>query len=393
MENIPEIHCPLVTAIKLPEKDPRDLTPIIEYIQQGTIASDDITFPSGIIRVTPEAGQRLDLCKQSIGPNGARRVTAALSGHDGIQHILLGTGGIGDEGAQEVANLISVNDRIETVYLGCNLITQEGTKYLADALQGNQSVKALWLKRNPVGEEGAGHLSQMLKHNTVLRTLDLVNCAINEEALITLGKAIAEYNTALEALYLGGNGVSARSVSALCEMVNQSRLKALFLNVNHIGDEGIALFAKSLAPHAIASLGIGSNNISKDGFRRFFEKTMGRQNFQNVDFRYSPSTKVLGALGNRWCSSLNSLLVEWINNQERLESLALQGIGLVENDLTEIIPEIMGHPTLTNIGVGMNISDIELKNCLLSRFSAKRQNGELLGDYRDDAQFIRSVYR
>src|SRR5262245_56815207 len=110
--------------------DPAELTPLLEYLRRGEPAEERRTFPRGTLL----PGGRLDLCKQGIGPEGARAVTAALRHNAHVVHVLFGADGIGDEGARAVAGLARANTGLKTVYLGCNSITADGASELADAL-------------------------------------------------------------------------------------------------------------------------------------------------------------------------------------------------------------------------------------------------------------------
>ncbi|MET9344561.1 hypothetical protein [Nonomuraea sp. NPDC003804] len=46
---------------------------------------------------------RLDLCKQALGPHGARLVTDAMPVGGPTRHLLMGTDELGDEGADTAA--------------------------------------------------------------------------------------------------------------------------------------------------------------------------------------------------------------------------------------------------------------------------------------------------
>src|SRR5262249_42475965 len=104
--------------------DPAELAPLLEFLERGEQPAGRVSFPRGTLL----PGGRLDLCKQGIGPEGARAVTAALPRNAQVVHILFGADGIGDPGAEAVAGLARANPGLRTVYLGCNYITAEGAK-------------------------------------------------------------------------------------------------------------------------------------------------------------------------------------------------------------------------------------------------------------------------
>jgi len=125
---------------------------------------------------------RLDLCKQALGPDGARRVLEALRGHPAIRSILFGTGAIGNAGAAAVAAALDDGLALETVYLGCNRIDDEGLVALGGALSRSE-VWALWLKRNPLGVAGARRIAELVVAGAWLRVLDLYNCELDDEGV------------------------------------------------------------------------------------------------------------------------------------------------------------------------------------------------------------------
>ena len=162
------MHCPIDESFQ--SCDPIELDPIVEHLNTGKFVAKETAFTRG----THLPDGRLDLCKQSIGPDGARRIATALTKNPKTRHWLLGANGLRDEGAAEVANTIGENESIETVYLGCNQIGHVGAKKLATALVDNQQVTGLWLKRNPIGYDGATAIAEMLNRNRTLRTLCLL---------------------------------------------------------------------------------------------------------------------------------------------------------------------------------------------------------------------------
>src|SRR5215207_10005424 len=99
-----------------------ELTPLLEALRRGEPPAEARAFPRG----TWLPDGRLDLCKQAIGPDGARAVMAAVRHAPHVRHLLLGADGLGDEGARAVAELAAARGELCTVYLGGNFITAEG---------------------------------------------------------------------------------------------------------------------------------------------------------------------------------------------------------------------------------------------------------------------------
>ncbi|HEX4454479.1 MAG TPA: hypothetical protein VH143_26640 [Kofleriaceae bacterium] len=115
-------HCPAVGVPHVEPCDPVELAPLIAWLARGEPCAEPIAFPRGT--VLPDG--RLDLCKQSVGPEGARRVLDAARGHPAIRSILLETGAIGDAGAAS-----PIGDNIDTLHAGCNRITDAGVRALS----------------------------------------------------------------------------------------------------------------------------------------------------------------------------------------------------------------------------------------------------------------------
>jgi hypothetical protein len=175
-------HCPAVAVPAVTVCDPEELRPLADWLAADRRADEPVRFPRGT--VLPDG--RLDLCKQSIGPDGARVVLDALRGAKSIRSILFGTGAIGNEGASAVAAALDDGLELDTVYLGCNRIDDVGA--LADAVSRSR-VDALWLKRNPLGETGAKQLADVIAGGGP-RVLDVYNCELGDAGVTAIVEAL-----------------------------------------------------------------------------------------------------------------------------------------------------------------------------------------------------------
>eukprot|EP01084_Bolivina_argentea_P236829 398168_1 len=91
------------------------------------MAPQTTPFEKGTIICDWNGSQRLDLCKQQLGPRNTPLLTAALRDNDTISALLLGANGIGNDGAKCIADLIRHGtNTLSTIFLGCNLIKLEG---------------------------------------------------------------------------------------------------------------------------------------------------------------------------------------------------------------------------------------------------------------------------
>jgi Ran GTPase-activating protein (RanGAP) involved in mRNA processing and transport len=285
--------CPVLNAERLPSD--ADLEPLLEMLGRDDLPDGDARLPWGTVC----ADGRLDLCKQNLGAHGSARVLRALHAQTRIDAVLLGTNAIGDAGALEVARAIG-RGRLETVYLGCNGIGPVGAEAISTALESDVRVRALWLKRNPLGGVGVRRIARMLERNRTLRTLDLVNTDCDHDAMLELLGVVATHES-LEHLYLSGNGLDASEAAAVAACLRRSRcLKSLYLSVNHLGDDGARRIAEALGDSSsLERLSLASNGLGDEGVSALCAALETTSAVRALDLGYSPSTKVLGARGNR----------------------------------------------------------------------------------------------
>jgi Ran GTPase-activating protein (RanGAP) involved in mRNA processing and transport len=190
------------TVSLLPRATPKDLAPLLQKLRANEEVSEAQVFPRGTLLVDG----RLDLCKQSLGPDGTQAIARALRENTFVKSLLLGADQMGPEGAFAIAGLLGENHSLRTIFLGCNHIGPEGAKAIAQSLLTNDRVHGLWIKRNEIGVEGARALSEMLLQNKTLQTLDLVSNDLGLEGIQLLCDALCTPSCApLEALYLCGN--------------------------------------------------------------------------------------------------------------------------------------------------------------------------------------------
>jgi Ran GTPase-activating protein (RanGAP) involved in mRNA processing and transport len=295
-----------------------DLEPLLEFLRQDGISSEEIHFPAGTLR----QDGRLDLCKQNLGVEGCGRVVEALESQRFVNTLLLGTNAIGDEGAAQVAHLIRQGN-LESVYLGCNLIGFDGVNQIAEALETDQHVKALWLKRNPLTPKGIRRLAKMLKSNHTLRTLDVVNSSPDHDSMLELLEIISTHPS-LQYLYLSGNGLDAEEAPAIANCLQNSSLKGLYLSVNHLGNDGAKILAETLEHNtSLEFLSLASNSIGDAGVRDICDALHQHPSLVSLDFGYSASTKVLGAQANQLTEVSVSPVRDLIQNSPALRDLNL----------------------------------------------------------------------
>jgi Ran GTPase-activating protein (RanGAP) involved in mRNA processing and transport len=381
------IHCPVHALPEFVPCDPAEVAPIADHLRSNTPVESETTFPRGTI--LPDG--RLDLCKQSLGPEGCRLITDALADNTTVASLMLGTDAIGNAGAADVARLLERNERLEVVYLGCNRIDGNGVGLLADALAEHPSVTGLWLKRNPIGDDGARHLARLLRTNRTLTTLDIVNTDFGDDGFDAILDALIEDNRTVERLFLGGNGLTAAAADRFARLlVANPVLKGIFLNVNHLGDDGAAGLAPALASNrTLTQLGLASNGIGPRGAEALFGAIAGHPTLFDVDLGYSPSTAALGAVANAVGDDGARLAGEMLARNQALIRLNLRRNGITETGIEHFVTGLEPNRTLQQLILDWKL-DARLETLLL-----RNRDGAVPLSRRltRDVKLIQSVYR
>lgn len=286
------VRCPAIEHPDLPLADPAGLDPLLARLADPAPVTADAVFPLGTLR--PDG--RVDLCKQGLGPAGARRVVPAAVASPHAAHLLLGTNAVGSEGARLLAGALTDGHGLQTLYLGCNRIGADGAAVLADRLAGDDTVRALWLKRNPVGDAGARAVAGALARNRRLRSLDLVNTGVTADGLRALLDALADRGAPLERLFLGGNGLGPDTADLLAAFLREAGVRELYAPANHLGDEGARTIAAAAAGlDRPVTLGLGGNGIGARGALALAGALGG---IEALDLGRPPSQRALGAPAN-----------------------------------------------------------------------------------------------
>ena len=77
--------------------------------------------------------------------------------------------------------------------------------------------------------------------------------------------AMALPGSALERLYLGGNGVASSGVAALSAVLPRTNISTLDLRFNGVGDRGVAALAQVLPDTVVTELDLQGNEITDEG--------------------------------------------------------------------------------------------------------------------------------
>lgn len=266
---------PVSSAVAYPaampvEVGPRDeLQPFFDFLAAPerfgvTDLARAVTFPRG----TLFADERMDLCKQVVGPDHVEALCAAVeagrAGPARVRHFLLGNNlacdGPSTAGAEAFARLMANPELdIETWYLAGNCIGPRDVEIIAEGLRKDRAAKALWLKRNPIGPEGAYALGRLLGDNDTLELLDLHNTGLFDEGVEALVDGVQASGGALtlRQLYLCANALTARSVEALGRLfagAAPAPIDSLYLSINRLSNAGLDALVALLRGGALPGL-------------------------------------------------------------------------------------------------------------------------------------------
>lgn len=228
------------------------------------------------------------------GPSGGRGPpyhAALLSAESSPSRLDLEANDITDAGAETLAKLLVHRNSPAGLKLGFNPISARGVATLAAAVGTSDVLVALDLNHVPCRDDGAVALARALVTNRSLEDLNLNKCKIGDDGVWELGSALAESNTTLQHIDLGGNPFGSASFEQVVESIargnlvtvglkttdlrhgdakelmqgleanlhNGDSLKALNLRSNKLGDRGATYLAAAL------ELGLGLRSLDVQG--------------------------------------------------------------------------------------------------------------------------------
>lgn len=322
---------PVPTPVTEPEPMPvvpctaEQLTPLLEYLKTNAEVDEQKTFDKG----TLTTDGRLDLCKQVVGPEGIKPLLGAMMRSDRVKRLLLGNNIVGDGGAAAIAAFLRErhDSPLDCWYIAGNQITAEGIGRVCDALTSDTRVKALWLKRNPLKAAGMAPLATLLRENRTLEVLDVVNCGLLDEGLAALLGALRGpgANRTLRHLYVGTNGISARSGALLAECLAEGcTLESLYLSCNRLGDEGVEIIARGLAENrSLRRLSLASNLVGPRGARALAVALERHPSLELLDLGFTKATVAVGEYGNFLGDEGAAAMAHLLAHNDTLRSLDL----------------------------------------------------------------------
>ncbi|MFD4475554.1 ribonuclease inhibitor [Streptomyces sp. NPDC058471] len=343
-----------------------ELTPLLDWLRGGRPAGERLDFAAGT--VLPDG--RLDLCKQSLGAEGAALVADALRGsaeqRPAVRHLLLGTDGLGDEGAALAAAATTGEagpTGVETLYLGCNGITAGGACRIADQLRASpQVVTGVWLKRNPLGPQGGAAATELIESVRTLRTLDLVQTGLDAAGTAALADAllaVADTGRRVERVFLGGNPLGPEGAAPLGELISLGGVRELYVSAAQLGDGGASLLARALerAPRgALERLAVASNGIGPRAAARLVAAAVSA-GVELLDLGRVRAAGTLGAADNHVDDAAATAIAESLAAVEhRLAHLVLSHTGLRSREAHRLLDTAARALTPTRFVLGQGIA-------------------------------------
>jgi diketogulonate reductase-like aldo/keto reductase len=369
---------PVSMAVAYPEAMPvevapaDELAPFFEFLgdpeRLGPDACDSTEAPLVFTRGAYFPDERMDLCKQVVGPDHIAKLCEAVERPfvaepaprwGRVRHFLLGNNiacdGDNVAGAHALARLMA-NPRaeIETWYLAGNGIGPEAVGILADALAGNVQAHALWLKRNPLGTDGAAHLGRLLAKNRTLRLLDVHNTGLFDEGIEALARAFESADGVLHLrhLYASANALTARSLSALRPLLTSARpcsLVSLSLSLNRLGNEGLDVLVEILETGALGDLerlDLGSIGLDRPDLSRLTSALVRHcGKLRSLDLGTYLSTRDMGEETNRLDPDVTELS-RLLCDHPALELLDVSICGLPTGSIDELVAACGEHQSL-----------------------------------------------
>lgn len=372
---------PVAEAVAYPRAMPvtvapaEELAPFFAFLEKPETLGEKPEDGKGPLMFTRGAffaDQRMDLCKQVVGPDHVGALCDAVAkpyarenapDWGRVRHFLLGNN-IACEGdsvpaAESFARLMA-DPRvvIETWYLAGNSIGPNAMGVLARALETNVHARALWLKRNPLGAEGAAHLGRMLAKNTTLRLLDLHTTGLFDEGMEAMARAfLAEDATLhLRHLYAGANALTARSIVALGSMVTRTRpssLASLSISINRLGNLGLDALVDLVETGALGDLlrlDIGSIGLERPDLSRLTDALVTHcKKLRALDLGTYLSTRDMGEAANVLDPDVTPL-VRLLREHPAIELLDVGICGLPPESLDRLVSALGPRQSLHGVG-------------------------------------------
>jgi len=351
-ENYEEMkNRPSTEAVTQPSAMPVDVAPLDELqpflnhmMENVPVVNNEEGYVE-FVRGAHYDDQRIDLCKQVVGPNWIQPLMDSIVNNNHVKHFLLGNNIINYQGAQAIASFIENPHvpKIETWYIAGNSIDAAGVRLITKALENDTDAKSLWLKRNPLNVEGVSYVANMLKKNSSIECLDLHNTNCGDEGIKLLFDALKE-NTCLKRIYLGANGIGVKSADYVagyfnwCVQNDHVGLDSLWFDMNRFGDDGVCKIAASLQNYKhLKRITLGSNRITKVGAKALFDALNDHEDLIMIDIGAYKATSDMGELPNNLKDDGAHVVADFIRTNNHVKILNISQNAITESGMQVIV--------------------------------------------------------
>ncbi|CAL1538553.1 unnamed protein product [Lymnaea stagnalis] len=209
--------------------------------------------------------ERLDLCGNWIGSEGATYMARMLEENDYVTDVTLSENKFGSIGGDVMANMLIINGGLRRLDLSGNEFDDKCAISFAQAIENN-NLRELNLSHNKFSDAGAQLLGPAIGTNENMDVLDLSWNHLRENGGMAIAKGLKE-NVRLKSCNLSWNGLGVRGGLAVVDALstNQS-LQELDISGNRLNLEVATALAKVLTTNdTIRILKMGNNFITSAG--------------------------------------------------------------------------------------------------------------------------------
>lgn len=315
-----------------------------------------IEFEKGVIY----EDQRVDLCKQVLGPTNIDALLDSLEHNVFITRFLLGNNIVGPAGCRRIARFLQkYPDRMDTWYLAGNCIDTDGFRRLVAPLT-NSVATNIWLKRNPLGPQSAIPLEMLITGLPILRTLDLDQTALGDEGVSCLFDLLSKYEPnepgkalSLKNLYLNANGIGPRSAASINRFLlsPHCNLEALYLSNNPLGDDGLIVLSTGLDQNiSLKRLMLSSTGATSKGVKALLHNLTKHSTLTTLDLSQNYATQDLNAHFNYIDDSCTEAVIHFIQRTDNLRLLDLDYNAFTYTSIHDILLDgVLQSATLCDI--------------------------------------------
>jgi Ran GTPase-activating protein (RanGAP) involved in mRNA processing and transport len=178
-------------------------------------------------------------------------------------------------------------------------------------------------------------LAELFRSNRTIEVLDVVNCGLLDEGTATLLQAFMGpgANKTLKHLYIGTNGITARSAPLLADyLAGDCALESLYLSCNRLADDGVATLAPGLAANrTLKRLSLASNRIGPKGAAALAAALAHHPTIELLDLGFTKATVAVGELGNSLGDEGARVMAEML-----LRNTTLRVLDLLHNYISQV---------------------------------------------------------